>query len=167
MTAFRITRILVPTDFSRGSDHALKYADMLRRQTGAKLSVLHVVEDPTLTGIWPDVYVSELPDIRAGLREHARTSLAAQLKRLRLDRLTADVALGMTAQVIAAMAEQQKCDLIVMGTHGRSGFAHVVLGSVAERVLRMAPCPVLVVREPRRGRQGRKVRTGHRASRTT
>ena len=150
MTPLRIRRILVPTDFSQGSDHALRYAAMLRRQTGAKLFVLHVVEDPTLTGIWPDVYVSELPDIRAGLREHARTSLAAELKRLRLDRLTADIAIGQSAQVICVMAERHKCDLIVMGTHGRTGVAHLMLGSVAERVVRMAPCPVLVVREPRR-----------------
>jgi universal stress protein A len=140
---------------------------MLRRRTGARLYVLHVVEDPTLTGIWPDVYVSDLPDIRAGLRAHAERSLAAQLRRLRLGGITADIAIGLSAQVICMMAEQRKCDLIVMGTHGRSGVAHLLLGSVAERVLRMAPCPVLVVREPRRRARGhgRKVRTASSADR--
>ena len=162
----RIRRILVPTDFSTGSDHALRYAAMLQRQTGARLFVLHVIEDPTITGLWPDLYVSELPDIRAGLREHAQARMSAQVKRLRVPYASADIAMGLTAQLIAAMAEQHACDLIVMGTHGRSGVAHLVLGSVAERVLRTAPCPVLVVRAPRRPARtrGRTRAAGRRAT---
>jgi nucleotide-binding universal stress UspA family protein len=114
-----------------------------------------VIEDPTLTGVWPDLFVAELPDIRAGLREYAATSLASQVRRLRIRGVKTDIAMGLTAQTIAMMAEHRKCDLIVMGTHGRSGLSHVVLGSVAERVLRMAPCPVLAVREPKRRKTAR------------
>lgn len=149
----RITRILVPTDFSRGSRDALAYADTLRRQTGAKLIVVHVVEDPTVTGIWPEMYVPNLPDVRRGLVGFAHKSLAAETKRLRLTDVATEVAIGPAAQTIAAIAKRLKCDLIVMGTHGRSGLAHVVLGSVAERVLRMAHCPVLAVREMTRRRR--------------
>ena len=145
----KIARILVPTDFSRGSDQALMYAGMLRRLTGAQLFVLHVVQDPTLTGIWPDIYIAELPDIRKGMVEFAHQSLTAQLRRLRLRDVTADIAIGPAAQVIEAMAWRRRCDLIVMGTHGRTGVSHALLGSVAERVLRSAPCPVLTVRQSR------------------
>lgn len=145
----KITRILAATDFSKGSRVALAYADMLRRQTGAALHVLHVVEDPTITGMWPDVYLAELPDLRAEMVTFARKSLAAEMRALRLTGVTTEVAIGPAAQAIAAMAEHHKADLIVMGTHGRTGVAHVLLGSVAERVLRLAPCPVLTVRAPR------------------
>lgn len=146
----RITRILAATDFSRGSRRALEYADTLRRQTGAALIVVHVVEDPTVTGVWPEMYLPDLPDLRRGLVGFAHKSLAAETRRLRLTDVTTEVAIGPAAQTIAAIAERLKCDLIVMGTHGRSGLAHVVLGSVAERVLRMAHCPVLAVRETKR-----------------
>lgn len=149
----RITRILAATDFSRGSREALAYADTLRRQTGAALFIVHVVEDPTVTGVWPEMYVPDLPDIRRGLVGYAHKSLAAETKRLRLAETTTEVAIGPAAQTIAALAERLHCDLIVMGTHGRSGLAHVLLGSVAERVLRMAHCPVLAVRETRRTRR--------------
>lgn len=145
----KITRILAATDFSKGSRVALAYADRLRRQTGAVLHVLHVVEDPTITGMWPDVYIAELPDLRADLVAYARKSLAAEMRALRLTGVTTEVAVGPAAQSIAAMAEHHESDLIVMGTHGRTGVARVLLGSVAERLLRLAPCPVLTVRAPR------------------
>lgn len=151
----KITRIVAATDFSKGSRAALKYADMLRRQTGATLHVLHVVEDPTITGMWPDVYLAELPDLRAELVAHARTTLRAETRTLRVPRVTTEVAVGPTAQVIAAMAEHHRADLIVMGTHGRTGLSHVLLGSVAERVVRLAPCPVLTVREQTAAAKGR------------
>lgn len=150
----RITRILAATDFSPGSREALAYADTLRRQTGAALFVVHVVEDPTVTGLWPELYVADLPDLRRGLVGFAHKSLAAETKRLRLTDARTEVAIGPAARTIAAIAEKLNCDLIVMGTHGRSGLAHVVLGSVAERVLRIAHCPVLAVRETRRKRRG-------------
>ena len=145
----KVSRILAATDFSEGSRIALRYAGMLRRQTGATLHVLHVVEDPTTTGVWPDVYLAELPDLRAELVAFAKASLTAETRRLRLSGVTTEVGVGPTAQVIAAMAEHHRSDLIVMGTHGRTGLSHVWLGSVAERVMRLAPCPVLTVRAMR------------------
>jgi universal stress protein A len=145
----KISRILAATDFSEGSRLALQYANMLRGQTGAALHVLHVVEDPTITGMWPDVYLAQLPDLRAELVSFARASLTAETRALRLSGVTTEIAVGPAAQVIAAMAEHHRSDLIVMGTHGRTGLSHVLLGSVAERVVRLAPCPVLTVRAPR------------------
>ena len=160
----RITRILVPTDFSRGSREALAYADTLRRQTGARLFVVHVLEDPTVTGIWPEMYVPDLPDVRRGLVGFAHKSLAAETRRLQLSDVTTEVAIGPAATTIAAIAERLNCDLIVMGTHGRGGLSHLVLGSVAERVLRIAHCPVLAVRETKRTARRTRGRSATRAA---
>ena len=143
------TRILAPTDFSPTSDAALAYARALARKFGASLHLLHVFEEPLLLGaVTAEAYVPEAPEVRAALMKEARECLE---HRLRPDAraepsATSEIVTGSPARAIADYAASAGMNLIVMGTHGRGGVAHLLLGSVAERVVRMAPCPVLTVR---------------------
>jgi len=118
----RIRRILVPIDFSPTSDAALAEARDLAAALGAALRLVHVLDGP-------------------GVREELSAGVDAALGN--------DTALltGPVATTMVAYAQSHAIDLIVMGTHGRSGLAHLLLGSVAERVVRTAPCPVLTVRQ--------------------
>ena len=142
------TRILVATDFSELSAVALEYAEALAERCGASLHVLHVVEDPFLLGATSsEIYVPDVPALRATLVTEAESQLATFVPdRVRKAvRVTTEVRVGSAATVISEVAETTASDLVVMGTHGRTGFAHLLLGSVAEKVVRTAPCPVLTV----------------------
>jgi nucleotide-binding universal stress UspA family protein len=152
-----IHRILVPTDFSDTADAALDWARLLATRFGSSLQLLHVLDDPFVPeGLAPEAYIMEAPVVRNALLSDARTRLAdrvAPLRRARvfeggsgIARVDADVLFGDGAHTIAEWAEQRESDLIVMGTHGRRGVAKLVLGSVAEKLVRTAPCPVLTVR---------------------
>jgi nucleotide-binding universal stress UspA family protein len=146
------TRILVPTDFSAPSDAALAHARKLAWTCNAALHLLHVLEDIVDTASFgSEVFVPDSPDVRAGRIEAAHTRLAHRVGTGddERPRATTDVIVGSSARAIARYAADNGFDLIVMGTHGRTGFAHLVLGSVAEHVVRTAPCPVLTVHEPR------------------
>jgi nucleotide-binding universal stress UspA family protein len=144
-----VQQILVPTDFSQTSDAALDYAYLLAERFGASLQLLHVVDDPFITeGLTPEAYIAEAPTVRTALLRNAQARLAHRVvpshaAALRIDR---EVLFGNGARTIAEYAAARGVDLIVMGTHGRSGVAHFVIGSVAERLVRTAPCPVLTVR---------------------
>jgi universal stress protein A len=147
-----ITNILVPVDFSPCSRAAMRYALALVRTFRARLEVLHVWELPGY--LRPDLTVWA-GDVSGSLAEHARRE-AEQGMRLFVDEsgLLPDdkvhsTVLGGTpyASVLAAL-EDGDFDLVVMGTHGRTGLSHVLLGSVAERVVRHAKVPVLTVRAP-------------------
>ncbi len=147
-------RILVPVDFSAHSDLALRYATTLADRLGATVEVLHVVEDPFVSGAWrAEAVVPNVPELLADLVRAARAKLddvatAAASKGLRLTTtVLTTVATGEPADSICNYARTEKFDLIVMGTHGRRGVSHALMGSVAERVIRKAPCPVLTVRE--------------------
>jgi nucleotide-binding universal stress UspA family protein len=147
----RITRILVPTDFSPAADEALAYARTIADAFGASLHLLHVFEDPYTTAVYaPEVYSVVPPGFREAALQDAERRLN---ERLRIDEnargATTDISIGPPAKEIVRCAEERNIDLIVMGTHGRSGLAHLLLGSVAERVVRTAPCAVLTVRESR------------------
>jgi nucleotide-binding universal stress UspA family protein len=147
-----IKRMLVPTDFSPASDIAFNYAlDMARRQ-GASLHLLHVIDDASFATAYPDGFYVELPGLRAQLTDEAKRRLEAMTSRCETLGVTAsvEVAIGRPARIVTEVAAFRGTDLIVMGTHGRSGFAHLVLGSVAERVVRTAPCAVLTVRDTSR-----------------
>jgi nucleotide-binding universal stress UspA family protein len=142
----RITHILVPTDFSAGSEAALAWARDLALRYEARLSLLHVVTDPRAVGVWtPEVYVPPIAETQERLLREARERLELALPAEDRNRfgLTVDARLGDVAENILNAAREQHVDLIVMGTHGRHGLAHLLLGSVAERVLRDATCPVL------------------------
>lgn len=132
-------RILCPVDFSQTSTKALLFAQKLSRETGAELILLHAFNAP-----------ASYDD--AGQREPADPQVKEQLQQIApmYPELPVRRALhaGPPGEVICWMAEDQRCDLIVMGTHGRTGLAHLILGSVAQHVLRHARCPVVVVRDP-------------------
>ena len=143
-------RILVPIDFSPPSDRALLYAKALATEFTAPLELLHVIEDRLMAGPWPnEVYLGELPRIRENLVKEAERRLAETIESLANHGIksTGQVLIGSPSQVIIEQADATNADLIVMGTHGRTGITHLLIGSVAERVIRHAPCPVFVVRE--------------------
>ena len=145
-----ITKILVPVDFSPHAQRAFGYATTLARRLGAELSLVHVVEDPFATGAWGgEVYIPNIGELLQELiaaAEHRLTTLQDGAVAQGVTTRTA-VITGRPAQSIIEHAVSEKCDLIVMGTHGRTGLSHAVMGSVAERVLRKAPCPVLTIRD--------------------
>ena len=140
------THILVPMDFSPASAAALIRAKQLAERFGARLSLLHVVTDPQARGTWTsEIYVPAIPEVRDRLLNAARQRLTETLmeeERARLQ-VTVDARVGAVADVITEIARNHAIDLIVMGTHGRRGIAHLVMGSIAERVVREAPCAVL------------------------
>lgn len=135
--------IVFPTDFSHCSDAALEHATALARDAGGTLWIVHA-EEPALAYAAGEMYYGTLePDfheLQKMLREvkPADPSVAYEQRLLRGD--------GSVAHKIVEFARQQAADLIVMGTHGRTGVKRLLMGSVAEEVLRRAPCPVLVMR---------------------
>jgi universal stress protein A len=159
-----IKRIVVPTDFSTQSLKALDYAiDFARSQNGAEIVIVHVVEPIRHTRFIPDVSV-----LLEQQRAEAAHKIAALEKRTRQrhGKCRTEVHFGIPYEAIAEAAEKLKADLIIIATHGHTGLAHLFLGSVAERVVRIAKCPVLTVRtlkapvphgrvrRPRRKRKG-------------
>ncbi len=143
-------RILVPTDFSPASDAALEYARTLARQFGSALNLVHVFEDPFTSGAFVGDGTVMMPlDLRETLLESARDQLAARHAAHvgTLPKASTDLLIGPGARRIVEHAQATHADLIVMGTHGRTGLPHLLLGSVAERVVRTASCPVLTTRE--------------------
>ena len=145
-----ITRILVPTDFSATADAALDYAYGLAGKFGASIELLHVLDDPfVVDGMSAEAYISEAPALRTAMLQEARERLRHRSgARDGVTHIDTEVLFGHGARTIAEYAAERGTDLIVMGTHGRTGFAHLLLGSVAERLVRTAPCPVLTVRHP-------------------
>jgi nucleotide-binding universal stress UspA family protein len=133
-----IKNILVATDFSPMSEHALRLGGALARDYGARLFAVHVVQPPVAVYAETAVFVEE-PDFSS-----ARESLHA----LRIPGVDVEYRLmeGDPAATIVQVATDLHCDLIVIGTHGRAGVVRVLMGSVAEDVLRKAPCPVLTVK---------------------
>ena len=142
-------RILVPTDFSPPSDAALEYARAVASRFGASLHLLHVVDDPYRAAYATEVYVPELEGLRDVLLANAVAELKnrLQVSDVRELRATTAAVIGMPSSSIVEYAGLHDIDLIIMGTHGRGGMSHLLMGSVAERVVRTAPCPVLTVRE--------------------
>ena len=148
MTSFK--KILVPVDFSECSAQALKHARGLAEKLGAKLDVLHAYDVPTF--IPPHVVVM-MGEVDAPLAEHAEHHAKQQLddflqkqgigKDSNIERRTL---MGPPALTLIEAAEEGNYDLIIMGTHGRTGLPRLVLGSTAEKVVRGAPCAVLTIR---------------------
>ena len=145
MIAFR--RILHPTDFSRASAPALRRAVALARACRAPLVLLHVMTPPS-PFIGEGTLPSSYADLLSLARRSARRRLAAVFGRVRRTgvRAQAIFAEGLPAAEILRAVRRTRADLIVMGTHGRTGVSRVFMGSVAERVVRESRCPVLTVR---------------------
>jgi nucleotide-binding universal stress UspA family protein len=149
--ALTVARILVPTDFSETADAALQYAKVLAGQFGASIDLLHVFSNPYDVAVYtPEVYAPLPPEMRERALEEARECLSARFTPAEERRFggTRTIVTGLTASQIVEYADEHGVDLIVMGTHGRRGVAHLLLGSVAEHVVRTAACPVLTVRDP-------------------
>ena len=146
----QISTILVPTDFSPASLLATDYAIDMARRYGASIELLHVMEDVFMS-VAPEGFV-DVPGLRARVKADAEEQLTMAGRRCAAADVpvTATLRSGHPVVVIVEHANAAAPDLIVMGTHGRSGLAHMFLGSVAERVVRTAPCPVLTVRETSR-----------------
>jgi nucleotide-binding universal stress UspA family protein len=147
-----VHKILVPLDFSDYSRKALAYAVAFARQFGAKVALIHVVE-PRVYPVDTVIIPPAMEDATVVAVEAARESIANIRNSIELPPGMVDeplVVVGRPYVEIAEEAQRVKADLIIMATHGYTGFKHVYLGSVTERVVRHAPCPVLVVREPER-----------------
>ena len=136
-------KILFATDFSPASDAALEYATSLARDAGATLVVLHVEELP-LPYAGSEVYLTQLaypdPEIRRRLEAIVPTDPSVRCQHRLVQ--------GVPADDIPRVANEEGADLIVIGTHGRTGLTRVLMGSVAEAVLRRASCPVLTLKQP-------------------
>jgi universal stress protein A len=137
---FEIRTILYPTDFSERSEQAFHLACSLARANGARLIVLHVIPPPVFRG---EVVARRQPD---GYHEQMcdwLNRLQAPDPSVVIDRRLTD---GDPYAEILRVAQENRCDLIVMGTHGRTGLRRLLMGSVAEKVVRQSPCPVLTVK---------------------
>jgi len=136
--------LLVPVDFSEPADTALTYAMALAGKLGARLTLVHVIHLAPL-GVAEGGTV--LPYLEA-IEAQAQEGMEEYRAKVQAAELNVDVVIthGVPFQSIIEVAKERQVDLIVMGTHGRTGVSHVLLGSVAERVVRLAPCPVLIAR---------------------
>jgi len=135
-------KILFATDFSPASDAALQYATSLARDSGAVLLIVHIQELPTPYAAGEMMMpTSEFPN------PEIRHMLEAVVPADKSVRCEHELTVGSPAENIVAIAEDQGVDLIVIGTHGRTGLKRVLMGSVAEAVMRLAGCPVLTVKQ--------------------
>ena len=167
--------LLVPTDFSEPANHALRYAINEAELHGAKVTLLHVLSPDTRTdvhyvsgasdprtdgGLDPlaggrlggDAFLSQPEVVRRDHAEEALTQLRDLIMNCFQGPWEVEVAIGHPADTIVRIAQERAADLIVMNTRGRTGLQHVLVGSVAEKVVRLAPCPVLTVKHRESGR---------------
>ena len=142
-----IKRILVPVDFSSESRAALWRATELAAALGASVDVLHVLDLPEARHMATEFYVPLPPEYREELHRGAQKHLDEWLSTANVPAAVhRDLAEGKPSAEIVDYARNHADDMIVIGTHGRGGVSHLLLGSVAEKVVRSAPCPVLTVR---------------------
>ena len=147
----QINRILCPTDFSELADHAIEYACSLAVAFKSELHVLHVVDESYQ--YWMAMGPNSLPlgptpeEILVGAREQMERTKRDRFSKVSVP-VTVEVLVGRPFLEIIRYARDKKMDLIVIGTHGRSGLTHVLLGSVTEKIVRKSHCPVLTVRAP-------------------
>ncbi|HUR32797.1 MAG TPA: universal stress protein [Vicinamibacterales bacterium] len=140
----QLQNVLVAVNFDEASNVALRYARSLAGNFGARLHVLHVTENLFLRPMANDPRA-----IEAGITRRLLDVLTDE-DRTKLHAVPVVRKSDEPADEIVKYARDEQIDLIVMGTHGRPGFAHLLMGSVAERVVRLAPCPVLTLRHPER-----------------
>jgi nucleotide-binding universal stress UspA family protein len=141
-----ISRILVPIDFSAASDSALRYGRALAETFSASIHLLHIIEDTIVYG-----GSDPLPhSIREDWERTARKQLSDVMTDAERERFKAELVIrtGAPFVEIVRYAKDFAADLIVMGAHGHGPIAHMLIGSVADKVVRKAPCPVLTVRDP-------------------
>lgn len=142
-----IKKILVPTDFSEASRESLKYACTLAEALHASVCVLHVTENPYLPGGYFEYYAPP-PDFFEQFERDARKHLEELLTPEEKIKYHATLVLrtgGAAHEILKYVREAANVDLVVMATHGRSGVARLMMGSVADKVVRAAPCPVVTM----------------------
>jgi len=144
-----IKKILCPVDFSESSEHALRYALAFAAAYDAELEVMHVVEMPFL----PAYSTAGMPELNVPverIQQQFREQLDQLVERYRTTyaKITGRTSVGTPFLEIIREARSGQFDLIVVGTHGRTGLRHMLIGSVAEKLVRKAPCPVLTVKHP-------------------
>jgi nucleotide-binding universal stress UspA family protein len=145
-----IKNILVPTDFSAGSQEAVRYAYDLAAALGATLHVMHVLENPFAPGAFMEMYTPPSPEYFLDMERQAEAKLKATLSQDQQTRVKAVLTtrLGVPAtEILDRLEADPTIDLIVMATHGRGGVARFVMGSVTDKIIRSAPCPVVTMRE--------------------
>jgi nucleotide-binding universal stress UspA family protein len=146
-----IKKILVATDFSTNAEEAVRSGAQLARQYGAELVIAHVLQPPNY--LLPEAYLTYSPQffgetlkglnkLLADAKKKAQEAGASQVK--------TELLQGMPWVELTTFAADKQCDMIVVGTHGRTGLSRAFMGSVAEKVVRTASCPVLTVRESTR-----------------
>ncbi len=147
-----IKKILCPVDFSEPSYEALKVAEELAGQFSSELSVVHVVREvssslygPEFSDFDVDAYQEELEaSAKVKLKEVVEERLAKYLK------VSQVIMRGKAADRIVEISDEESFDLIVIATHGQTGWRHFVFGSVTEKVVRLGQCPVLTIHAPKR-----------------
>jgi len=146
----RMETILHPTDLSESSKYALRYAVSLAEEYGAKLFIMHVIEEISQAMYFDMLHAPPLADLMAEIEEQVSKAMdelvAPEIReRVAVERI---IRRGVPFLEVIRCAQEIGADLIVCGTHGRTGLKHVLFGSVAEKIVRKAPCPVLSVRHP-------------------
>jgi universal stress protein A len=145
----RLQTILVPIDFSSFSEQALQWALGIATARQAKIILVHAVHPLAHLAFPESVCITDFPTIERELKREAKKQLdhvAAQTIPSPPVPVTTQVVMGNPVWEICQAATREQVDLVVMGSRGRTGLSYILLGSVAERVMRHAPCPVLVVR---------------------
>ena len=145
-----LNKILVPTDFSDASAAALKYACELAAAMHAELTVLHVLDHPYPIGAYTEYY-SPPQEFFEKRERQARTLIDGLLTPEQKAQYHAELVLRRgdpVRQILHYLHEHGAVHLVVMATHGRGGVARLMMGSVADKIVRMAPCPVLTIRVP-------------------
>jgi universal stress protein A len=143
-----LNKILVPTDFSDGSAAALKYACQLAEALHADITVLHALEPPSPLGTGPEFYTPPR-EYFARRENEARNHLDSVLSPEQRQRYHAELVLRhgtAAAEILRYLYEHAAVHLVIMATHGRGGVARLMVGSVADQIMRQAPCPVLTLR---------------------
>jgi len=148
-----VNTILVPTDFSPASRLALRYACQVADVFGAALHIIHVVDNPFAPADSSEMYAALPPEYLEEVDRLTRAELEAQLTSEEKARYSAVFVMRLGAparQILDYLNEQRAIDLVVMATAGRGGVARFMLGSVADKIVRAAPCPVLTLHQPDR-----------------
>jgi len=138
-------KILFPTDFSESAENASRYALSLAKKYASKVYVIHVIEPFTYTTEFGLDFSAQLKEMEASARR-LLDDVAASIKKNNLD-VESVLITGEPFVEIIKYARKEQVDLIVMATHGRSGIEHMLMGSVAEKVVRKSPCPVLTIKK--------------------
>lgn len=142
-----LKKIMVATDFSAHSEVAIRYAAEFANAFGGEVVLVSVVEEPTLMAELPPMGEAYFPPNLTELqKESAEQECEKQLKHAGLEGSKVVISVGTPFVEIVKIARDEDVDLLIIGTHGRGAIAHMLLGSVAERIVRKSPCPVLTVR---------------------